>query len=67
MNTFTRPAPSPWTQLQTELRDQAYVLDRQGNLAAADLAAAVAARIGELLAAETPRPPAPPPGSICPP
>lgn len=40
---------TPWMQLQTELRDLAYVLDRQGNPAAADVATTVAARIGELL------------------
>lgn len=43
---------SPWTQLQIELRDLAFQLDRRGSHAAADLAATVAARIGELLEAE---------------
>lgn len=45
---------SPWVQLQTELRDLAFLLDRRGSHAAADLAATTAARIGELLAGETP-------------
>jgi hypothetical protein len=50
-------APSPaytlpshrWVQLQTELRDLAFVLDRRGSHAAADVATTAAARIGELL------------------
>lgn len=45
---------SPWVQLQTELRDLAFLLDRRGSHAAADLAATTAARIGELLEIETP-------------
>jgi hypothetical protein len=52
MNVMTHPIAVSWTQLQTELRDLAFVLDRQGNHTAADLAATVAARIEELLAAE---------------
>lgn len=47
---------SPWAQLQTELRDLAFLLDRRGSHAAADLAATTAARIGELLEIETPSP-----------
>lgn len=47
---------APWTQLQTELRDLAYVLDRRGSHTAADLASSVAARIGELLGEETSAP-----------
>lgn len=43
---------SPWTQLQIELRDLAFQLDRRGSHAAADLAATVAARIGELIETE---------------
>jgi L-ascorbate metabolism protein UlaG (beta-lactamase superfamily) len=48
------PAPSSnrWLQLQTELRDLAFMLDRGGNPAAADVASMVAARIGELLTEE---------------
>lgn len=49
MNSVTRP-PSRWLQLQTELRDLAFVLDRRGSPAAAELAITVAARIGELVA-----------------
>lgn len=45
---------SPWVQLQTELRDLAFLLDRRGSHAAADLAATTAARIGELLEIEAP-------------
>jgi hypothetical protein len=41
-----------WVALQTELRDLAFVLDRKGNPAAADLASTIAARIGELLTEE---------------
>jgi hypothetical protein len=51
------PAPvlsgNRWLQLQTELRDLAFMLDRGGNPAAADVASMVAARIGELLNEET--------------
>ncbi|HEY1111317.1 MAG TPA: hypothetical protein VGE76_21865 [Opitutaceae bacterium] len=47
---------SPWSQLQIELRDLAFQLDRRGSHAAADLAVTVAARIGELLETETPVP-----------
>ncbi|MES2694429.1 MAG: hypothetical protein V4773_13210 [Verrucomicrobiota bacterium] len=47
---------SPWLQLQTELRDLAFLLDRRGSHAAADLAATTAARIGELLESEIPVP-----------
>ncbi|MEJ1972947.1 MAG: hypothetical protein WDM96_10955 [Lacunisphaera sp.] len=54
MNTLAHPA-SPWTQLQTELRDLAYLLDRKGSHTAADLAVTIAARIDELLANESPR------------
>ena len=36
MNALTS-ATTPWMQLQTELRDLAYVLDRQGSHTAADL------------------------------
>lgn len=43
-----------WIELQTELRDLAFVLDRKGNPAAADVAATIAVRIGELLTEETP-------------
>lgn len=49
MNLLSSPPAHRWLQLQTELRDLAFVLDRKGNPAAADLAATVAARIGELL------------------
>ena len=41
-----------WLQLQTELRDLAFMLDRQGNPGAADVASIIAARIGELLTEE---------------
>ncbi len=44
----------PWRQLQTELRDLAYTLDRRGSHTAADVATSIAARIGELLAQEPP-------------
>jgi hypothetical protein len=53
MNFISSPPAHRWLQLQTELRDLAFVLDRKGNPAAADLAATVAARIGELLHEET--------------
>ncbi len=43
---------NPWAQLQTELRDLAYTLDRRGSPAAADVATSIAARIGELLTEE---------------
>lgn len=46
------PMDARWTQLQAELRDLAFVLDRQGSHAAADLASTIAARIDELHAAE---------------
>jgi hypothetical protein len=49
MNLMPSLSAHRWIQLQTELRDLAFVLDRKGNPAAADLAATVAARIGELL------------------
>ena len=49
MNLISSPSASRWLQLQTELRDLAFVLDRKGNPAAADLASSVAVRIGELL------------------
>lgn len=42
----------PWTDLQIELRELAFTLDCRGDPAAADVAAMVAARIGELLDAE---------------
>lgn len=48
MNTHPRPVTS-WRQLQTELRDLAFVLDRQGSFAAAELAVNLAAGIDELL------------------
>ena len=51
------PVPSlsahRWLELQTELRDLAFVLDRKGNPGAADLASSIAVRIGELLTEET--------------
>jgi hypothetical protein len=43
----------PWIKLQTELRELAFVLDRKGNPVAADVAAEIAARIDEVLNAET--------------
>ena len=49
MNLIPSQSANRWLELQTELRDLAFVLDRKGNPAAADLAATVAARIGELL------------------
>lgn len=55
MNALNSPSGSSWTRLQTELHDLAYILDRRGNPVAADLAATIAARIGELLA-EQPAP-----------
>lgn len=51
MTMLTRP-PSPWRQLQTELRDLAFLLDRQGSHAAAELAVSLAARIDELPSGE---------------
>lgn len=56
MNPRHVPLDARWTQLQTELRDLAFVLDRQGSHAAADLASTVAARIDELLGDDTPGP-----------
>lgn len=50
MNAATHPPTSPWTQLQTELRDLAFLLDRQGSHTAADVAAMISARIDELMA-----------------
>ena len=41
-----------WLELQTELRDLAFVLDRKGNPAAADVASSIAVRIGELVSEE---------------
>lgn len=53
-----------WAQLQTELRDLAFVLDRQGSHVAADLACTIAARIDELHDAQPgPLPDSPPPPS----
>ena len=52
MNLPPSPSALRWLELQTELRDLAFVLDRKGNPAAADVAATVAARIGELLTEE---------------
>lgn len=56
---------SRWIQLQTELRDLAFVLDRQGSHVAADLACTIAARIDELHDAQPAQlpdsPPAPKP------
>ena len=49
MNLIPSPSAHRWLELQTELRDLAFVLDRKGNPAAADLASSVAVRIGELL------------------
>lgn len=50
MNSIKPPVmDTRWVGLQTELRDLAFVLDRQGSHEAADLACAVAARIDELL------------------
>ncbi|MDF3056606.1 MAG: hypothetical protein K0R17_821 [Rariglobus sp.] len=46
------PMDARWIRLQTELRDLAFVLDRQGSHAAADLATIIAARIDELHTAE---------------
>lgn len=40
---------NPWRLLQNELRDLAFVLDRQGDHGGADVASITAARIGELL------------------
>lgn len=53
MNPTTTLPANPWTQLQTELRDLAFLLDRRGNPAAADVATTIAARIDELLTPET--------------
>lgn len=50
MNAHPRPVTS-WRQLQTELRDLAFVLDRQGSHAAAELAIGLAAGFDELLPA----------------
>lgn len=45
-----RPSPlSSWRQLQTELRDLAFLLDRQGSYASAELVVSLAADIDELL------------------
>jgi L-ascorbate metabolism protein UlaG (beta-lactamase superfamily) len=49
-HTSADPTNTPWLRLQTELRDLAFVLDRGGNPAAADVASMVAARIDEVLA-----------------
>ncbi len=50
MNAPSRPVTS-WRQLQTELRDLAYLLDRQGSHATAELVVGLAASLDELLAA----------------
>lgn len=49
VNVSADPAHAPWLRLQTELRDLAFVLDREGNPAAADVASMIAARIDEVL------------------
>jgi hypothetical protein len=49
MKALPLPANLPWIRLQTELRDLAFVLDRQGNPTAADVASMIAARIDELI------------------
>lgn len=54
MTALTRPPQSPWLQLQNELRELAFVLDRQGNPVAADVASTIAARIDELVSEQTP-------------
>lgn len=48
----TLPPIDPWRQLQTELRDLAFLLDLRGSHEAADLAVTIAAHIDELLADE---------------
>ncbi len=48
MTTHPRPVTS-WRQLQTELRDLAYLLDRQGSHATAELVVGLAAGVDELL------------------
>jgi len=53
MNLAPSLSVNRWVELQTELRDLAFVLDRKGNPAAADVAATIAVRIGELLTEET--------------
>lgn len=50
MTTHPRPMTS-WRQLQTELRDLAYLLDRQGSHATAELVVGLAAGLEDLLAA----------------
>lgn len=50
------PPNARWTRLQTELRDLAFILDRRGSHAAADVATAVATRIEELLSADEDQP-----------
>ncbi|WP_438479861.1 hypothetical protein [Oleiharenicola lentus] len=50
MNSLAAPAQTPWHQLQNELRDLAFLLDRKGNPVAADVAMNIAARIQELIA-----------------
>lgn len=53
MNLVPSLSAHRWLELQTELRDLAFVLDRKGNPAAADVASSIAVRIGELLTEET--------------
>ena len=50
MNTPPSSATS-WRQLQTELRDLAFLLDRQGSHAAAELAVNLAAGFDDLIPA----------------
>lgn len=52
MSALTHSSHSSWTQLQNELRELAFVLDRQGNPVAADVASNIAARIDEVLTDE---------------
>lgn len=53
-------SPAPLDELRTELVDLAFALERQGRLDAADLAIAIAGRLGEVGAAldSTAAPPA---------
>lgn len=46
------PLDKRWVGLQNDLRDIAFVLDRQGSHEAADLACTIATRIGELLSGD---------------
>jgi hypothetical protein len=54
----SRPWPRKLAALRVELLEQAFALERQGRLDAADVAVAASARVGEICAelTEEPRP-----------